>query len=165
MLFKENTRKYIVVAVVVLIIIGLISAKIMGDKQDEAFKENSSLYEQVVQLYSVQKSAEAAPLVEELLKKQPDSEVVNYLGGLIASGNEDYGQAAILLQKTLDINPYKVEDPIFMLQFAEVLVEVERFDDAKVVLQRCREAAWAPEEFPTYQDRVTDLLSTIENQK
>lgn len=165
MIFKENTRKYILVSVVVLIVIGLISAKIMGNKQDEEFKANNMLYEQVVQLYSAQNAAEAAPLMAELLKKQPDSEIVNYLGGMIATGNEDYGQAAILLQKTLDINPYKVEDPIFMLQFAEVLVEVERFDDAKVVLERCREAAWAPEEFPTYQEQVNQLMTIIEGQQ
>lgn len=164
MLIKENTRKYILVSVVVIIVIGLIFAKFIGKKQDENFVAENMLYEQVVQLYSEQNNAEAAPLVEELLGKQPDAEIVNYLGGMIAAGNEDFGRAAVLLQKTMDINPYKVEDPMFMLQFAEVLVKEERFEDAKIVLVRCQEEAWAPEGFPTYQERVTELLADIEKQ-
>lgn len=165
MTFKESTRKYILLSTVILIVIGLVSAKVLAKKQNNEFVANEMLYEQAVQLYSTGNNDEASTLIEELLKKQPQSEIVNYLGGMIAAGNEDYGQAAVLLQKTLDINPHKVEDAMFMLQFAEVLVHVERNDDAVVILERCREAGWAPEELPTYQDRVTQLLTDIENKQ
>ena len=165
MTFKESTRKYLLVGIVIFIIIGLVSAKVLAKKQDNEFVANEALYEQAVQLYSTGNTADAGSLIDELLKKQPESEIVNYLGGMVAAGNEDYGQAAVLLQKVLDINPYKVEDPMFMLQFAEVLVHVERFDDAAVILERCREAEWAPEEFPTYQERVTQLLADIESKQ
>lgn len=165
MTFKESTRKYILVGTVIFIIIGLVSAKVLAKKQDNEFGTNEAQYDQAVQLYSAGNTAEASSLIDELLKKQPKSEIVNYLGGMIAAGNEDYGQAAVLLQKVLDINPYKVEDAMFMLQFAEVLVHVERFDDAVVILERCREAEWAPEEFPTYQERVAQLLTDIENEQ
>lgn len=165
MTFKESTRKYLLVGIVIFILIGLVSAKVLAKKQDNEFVANEMLYEQAVQLYSAGKPSEASALIEELLKKQPKSEIVNYLGGMIAAGNEDYGQAAMLFQKVLDMNPYKVEDAMFMLQFAEVLVSVERFNDAAVILERCREAAWAPEEFPTYQERVTQLLTDIESKQ
>ena len=102
-------------------------------------------------------------MVNALLLKQPKSEVANYLGGLISADNGDYKQSVILLQKTLDINPYKVEDPMFMLPFGEVLFFAERYDDAKVVLEKCREWGWVPESYPTYQERVTELLTQIEN--
>ena len=165
MTFKESTRKYLLVGIVIFIIIGLVSAKVLAKKQDNEFVSNEALYEQAVQLYSTGNTADAGSLIDELLKKQPNAEIVNYLGGMVAAGNEDYGQAAVLLQKVLDINPYKVEDPMFMLQFAEVLVHVERFDDATVILERCREAEWAPEDFPTYQERVTQLLADIESKQ
>ena len=87
------------------------------------------------------------------------------MGGLIAAINQDYKKAAILMQKTLDLNPYKVEDPIFMLQMGEIFYRAERYEDAKVVLTRCKEMGWEPEQFPNYQQKVSELLSSIENQK
>lgn len=63
----------------------------------------------------------------------------------------------------MDINPHKVEDPMFMLQFGEVLLFAERFGDSKIVLEKCREWGWIPESYPTYQERVTELLTQIEN--
>lgn len=102
-------------------------------------------------------------MIDELLLKQPDLEVVNYLGGLIAAGNDDYSKGAILLQKTLDINPHKVEDEMFMLQFGELLFFAERLEDAKVVLEKCRDSGWTSETYPMYQERVTELLTQIEN--
>ena len=161
--FKESTRKYILIGLVLVIVIGLVSAKVLGKKQDEDFAMDDALYQQVSQLYSEGAYEEAAQYSAELLKRQPDSEVVNYLGGLIAANTGETEQAAILLQKTLDINPHKVEDAMFMLQFGEVLVSAERLADAKIVLEKCREMAWAPAEYPTYQERVTQLLTEIES--
>ena len=48
-----------------------------------------------------------------------------------------------------------------MLQFGEVLVIAERKEDARIVLERCRDMGWAPEEYPEYQQRVNELLTQI----
>lgn len=165
MQLKESTRKYILLGMVLFIVIGLISAKVMAKKQDNEFLADDAMYQQASQLYTEGHYAEATEMINILLSRQPKSEVVNYLGGLLTANNGDYTQAAILLQKTLDINPHKVEDPMFMLQFAEVLFFAERYKDAKVVLEKCREWGWAPEDYPTYQERVTDLLTQIENKQ
>ncbi|WP_107839193.1 tetratricopeptide repeat protein [Metasolibacillus meyeri] len=163
MQLKESTRKYILLGMILFIVIGLVSAKVMAKKQDDEFLADDALYQYSSQLYSQGSYEEASEMVNELLKRQPKSEVANYLGGLIAANKADYTQAAILLQKTLDVNPYKVEDPMFMLQFAEVLFFAGRPDDAKVVLEKCREWGWAPESYPDYQGRVTEILTQIEN--
>lgn len=163
MQLTESTRKYILLGIVVLIVVGLISAKALASKQDEEFITDDMLYKQANQLYQDGNHAEASTIINELLLKQPDSEAVTYLGGIIVANNGDFKQGAILLQKTLDINPHKVEDPMFMLQFAEVLFFSERYADAKIVLEKCREWGWAPEAYPTYQERVTELLTQIEN--
>lgn len=159
----ESKRKYILLGIVAFVLVGVIASKVLASKQNETFLEEDILYQQVSQLYSEDKFSEATLLGEELLKRQPKSEVVNYLNGLIAANNGEYHQSAILLQKSMDINPYKVEDPMFMLQFGEVLFLAERYEDAKVVLEKCREWGWVPEEYPTYQERVTELLTQIEN--
>lgn len=160
---SESKRKYILLGIVAFIVIGLITAKVLASKQDEQFLNDDLLYQQAGQLLQEGNVADASIVVKELLESQPQSEMVNYLAGMIAAQTEDYKQSAILFQKTLDINPHKVEDAMFMLQFGEILVLAERYDDAKVVLERCRAGGWAPEEFPTYQERVTELLTQIEN--
>lgn len=162
MRFKESTRKSILLGVVAFIVIGLVSAKVLAKQQDTEFAMEDLLYQQANQLYSEGNYSEASISINELLLEQPKSEAVNYLGGLIAANNGDYTQSAILLQKTMDINPHKVEDAMFMLQFGEVMFFAERYGDAKTVLIRCQEAGWLPEEYPTYQERITELLTSIE---
>ncbi|MGE7020689.1 tetratricopeptide repeat protein [Solibacillus cecembensis] len=159
---KESTRKYILLGAVLFIIVGLVAAKVLAKGQDTQFTTEDVLYQQAAQMYNEGNYSDALVFTNELLLAQPKSEAVNYLGGLVAANAGEYQQAAVLLQKTLDINPYKVEDAMFMLQFGEVLVSAERHEDAKTVLVRCQESAWTPEEFPEYQNRVAELLAQIE---
>ncbi|MER2190022.1 MAG: hypothetical protein ABS951_03605 [Solibacillus sp.] len=163
MRLTEKNRRYILVGMVAFIVIGIFTAKILGSKQDEQFMYEDALYAQANQMYQEGNYIDAMVFSNELLELQPKSEDANYLGALIAAQTGEYKQAAILLQKTMDLNPYKVEDSIFMLQFGEILFMAERHDDAKVVLEKCREMGWVPEELPTYQERVTKLLTQIEN--
>ncbi|MBD8037765.1 hypothetical protein H9635_13520 [Solibacillus sp. A46] len=163
MRFRESTRKYILIGFVAFIIVGFITAKVLASKQDKEFLVDDTLYQQASQLYNDGNYPAAGELINDLLLRQPNSETVNYLGGLINANNANYNQSAILLQKTLDINPHKVEDPMFMLQFGEVLFFADRFEDSKIVLEKCREWGWVPESYPNYQDRVTELLNQIEN--
>lgn len=163
MQLTESTRKYILIGLISFIVIGLITAKVFASKQDEEFLKDDILYQQTSQLLEEGNTADASIMINELLVRQPKSEAVNYLAGIISANNRDYKQSAILLQKTLDINPYKVEDPMFMLQFGEVLFLAERYEDTKVVLEKCREWGWIPEEYPTYQERVTELLTQVQN--
>lgn len=107
---KESTRKYILLGLVILIVVGIVSAKVLASKQDEVFKYEDMLYQQAVQLFQEGNNEDASYFINELLLKKPDSEVANYLGGLIAAGKGEYNQAVILLQKSLDLNPHKVED-------------------------------------------------------
>ena len=160
---SENSRRYILLGIVIFIILGLISSKVLASKQDDKFLEKDMLYQQVSQLYNEEKYDEASLYIDEMLKRQPNSEIANYLGGLVTASIGEYHQATILLQKTLDINPYKAEDPMFMLQFGEILFFAERYSDSKVVLEKCREWGWVPEQYPTYQERITELLTQIEN--
>lgn len=162
MRLTEKNRRYILVGMVAFIIIGIFTAKILGSKQDEQFMYEDMLYAQANQLYEQGNYIDALAMSNELLELQPRSEAANYLGALIAAQVGEYKQAAILLQKTMDINPYKSDNPTFMLQFGEVLILAERYEDAKIVLEKSRERGWAPAQMD-YQERVTELLTQIEN--
>lgn len=163
MQLKESHRKYILLGIIAFIIVGFITAKIMAKDQDEQFLKNELIYQQAQQLYMEGDYENAYLYINELLKIQPNSEAVNYMAGLIAATNNEYKNAAILMQKTLDINPHKVDDPVFMLQLGEVFYHAERYQDAKVVLTRCKERNWKPEQYPSYQEKVAELLMSIEN--
>lgn len=160
---NESTRKYILFGIVLLIVIGIFSAKLLANKQDTDFAKDDVLYQQATNLASQGNYVEAATFSSELLLRQPNSEAVNYISGMITANTEDFKQAAIFLQKTIDINPHKIEDAMFMIQFGEVLYFAERYDDAKIILEKCREWGWVPEDYPTYQERVTELLAQIES--
>lgn len=159
---NESIRRYILLGIVGFIILGVIVANFKANGQDEQFLLEDDLFQQASQMASTGNYDEAAKYIKDLLKLQPDSEEVNYLGGIIATNLGDFNQSAILLQKTLDLNPYLVENAVFMLQLGESLYKAERYEDAKIVLTRCQEAGWAPEEIPNYQTLVTELLNSIE---
>lgn len=160
---SENSRRNILLSTVIFIVLGLIASNVIASKQDEKFLQKDMIYQQVSQLYNDGKYDEASLYIDEMLEGQPNSEVANYLGGLVTASIGEHHQATILLQRTLDINPYKAEDPMFMLQFGEILYFAERYSDSKIVLEKCREWGWVPEQYPTYQDRITELLTQIEN--
>lgn len=157
----ERKRKLVLVSILVLLIVGLITAKLLGKQQDKVYKENNDKYNQLISTYSSGEYQNATLIGNQLLTKVPDSEFVNYLTGISALNNQDYYSATILLQKSLDLNPHKVEDPIFMINFAEALYYVDRLADAEIVLLRCQERGWLPENYPEYQTRVNELLQTI----
>ncbi|WP_374963863.1 tetratricopeptide repeat protein [Lysinibacillus sp. RS5] len=163
MTFNEPVRKYILSGIVAFIVVGLIVANVMASKQDEKFAANEALYNQAVQLQSEGNFEDAWEAISKVLKEEPNSEIANYLAAIIAANNNDLKQATIHMQKTLDINPHKVEDPMFMIQLGELFVAVERYEDAKTVLLRCQGGGWAPEEIPNYQEHVATLLAQIEN--
>lgn len=162
---KNKTRKYILLGIIAFIFVGIIAANILANKQDATFETEEFIYQQAVQQYQSGNYAEAQKLIADLVVEKADSEQVNYLAGLIAASVGEYPSAAVYMQKALDINPHNVEAPMFMLQFGEVLFSAKRFDDAKIVLERCKEWNWMPEDYPQYQEQVQEMLTEIENMK
>ncbi|MER1984374.1 MAG: hypothetical protein ABS948_00645 [Solibacillus sp.] len=162
MRLTEKNRRYILVGMVAFIIVGIFTAKMLGSKQDEQFAYEDMLYAQANQMYQDGNYIDATVMIIELLELQPKSESANYLGAMIAANTGEYKQSAILLQKTMDLNPYNVEKPMFILQLGEILLLAERYEDAKIVLERCRDWGGIPAEYPDYQEHVAQLLLEVE---
>ncbi|UUV25084.1 MULTISPECIES: M48 family metallopeptidase [Lysinibacillus] len=163
MTFTEPVRKYILSSVVALIVVGIIVATVLANKQDEEFMMDENLYNNAVQLQSSGDLEGAEVVLSQVLKSHSNSEIANYVTGITMAQSGDMNQAAILMQKVLDINPYKVEDPRFMIQLGEIFVGAERYAEAKIVLKRCQESQWTLEDFPNYQEHVASLLAQVEN--
>lgn len=163
MTFTEPVRKYMLSGIVALVVIGLIVAGVLANNQDEEFLMDESLYNNAVQLQSNGDLDGAEVALSQVLKSQPNSEVANYVAALTIAQNGDLKRAAIYMQKVLDINPYKVEDPRFMIQLGEIFVGAGKYEEAKIVLLRCQESQWSLDDFPNYQAHVAALLTQIEN--
>lgn len=159
---SEINRRYILLAIVGVIIVGIFLSEWLGSKQDEQFLYEDQLFNTVQEYVNNGRGQEALPYLQELLETHANSEAVNYMAALVYADTEDMNASAVHMQKVIDINPYKVEDAIFMIQFGEILFFTERYDDAETVLIRCQDSGWMPESFPEYQQRVQQLLDEIE---
>lgn len=163
MTLAESGKKYILSGIVAFIVVGLIVANVLAGKQDEEFMMSESLYNQALEFQGNGDLDSAELMISEVLKKHPHSEVANYVAGLITAQNGNLNKAAIYMQKVLDINPNKVEDPRFMIQLGEIFVGAEKYEEAKIVLLRCQESQWTLDGFPNYQEQISTLLAQIEN--
>lgn len=153
----DTAMRYAVAVMVPALLIGFGYASFAGKKQDEQFVSEQVTFYQALQHLEDGKFNEAIPLLQSVDKENSRSAFVkNYLGSTYANmGN--WSNAVIEYQNVLDLNPYKVKDSVFMLQFAHILISAEKLDEAKVVLERCK-ALPTPEQIPDYQEQVQALL-------
>lgn len=164
MKWNDSSRIYILVGIIIFSLAGLVVANVLAKKQDEQFATNEAIYNEAVQLQQQNDWSGSWEAISKLTNEEANAENVNYLAAIVSANTGEVEQSAKYMQKTLDNNPYKVEDPLFMLQFAEILYGAGKYEEAKVVLARCQEAGWTLESVPTYQARVAELLQQIANQ-
>ncbi len=157
---SHSTRKYILIGIVLIVLAGLISACSMGKKQDAAYQINDLEYSQVVQQIQEGNFVGALEASKTLESNQSNSEQVNYMIALAAANSGEIEKGLIHMQKTLDLNPHKVEDSMFMLQLAQFLMIAERTDEAGLVLERCTTLP-TPETYPNYQEDVAQLQQQL----
>ena len=156
MKINDLSRKYIVIGFSLFVLIGLITASIMGKKQDKAFEVDEVEYSNIVQQFQEGNYTDALNKSVTLENSQASSEQVNYLIALTAANLGQFEKSLRHMQRTLDINPHRVEDSMFMLQYAEFLVMENQKDEAEIVLDLCVTLP-IPEDFPEYQERVAQL--------
>ncbi|RKJ18746.1 hypothetical protein D7X33_45990, partial [Butyricicoccus sp. 1XD8-22] len=130
MKIRESVRKYIFLGVFCFIVLGILLANILANNQDKQFAMKDVLYQQTLNLVSEGKYNEASQITYDLLNIHQDSSALNYLAGLIAANTGEMEQATIYFQRVLDLNPYRVEEPMFMLQFGETLFKSGSYQNA-----------------------------------
>lgn len=160
MSLNASSRKYVMLGFALLIVCGLITASFMGKKQDNSFRTDNELYSLVTQQLEKGNYEIALAGSKTLEKSQQSSESVNYLIGIAAINSGEMTKGVQHLQRVIEINPYKAEDSLFMLQYAEALVLAEKSSEAGLVLERCMLLP-PPESFPDYQERIAELQQQL----
>ncbi|MGG0670216.1 hypothetical protein ABE073_17005 [Lederbergia citrisecunda] len=157
---SDSARKYIVIGLALFVIFGIITAMIMGNRQDKIFQTTNMTYSLMVQELQEGQYSESLAKADTLDDSKKSSEIVNYLIAIAAINTGEIDKAILHMQKVLDLNPYKVEDSMFMLQYAEMLVQAEKKSEAAQVLKRC-EVLRVPESYPEYKERILQLQQQL----
>lgn len=148
------------IGIIFVLAVGLFVASFMGKKQDNAFQTDQQVYQLAIQQLQEGNYDVALSEMETLQEHESDSESVHYITALAAVNAGGTEKALVHMQRVLDINPHKVEDSMFMLQYAEMLIGIEALDHAKIVLERC-EALAIPENYPEYQEKVAEFQEYV----
>lgn len=157
---KGIYRKLILLGLVLFIGIGTIYTYIAGKKQDKRYVGDYQSYQ--MSLAQMQESKLEQPKKElmNLHHAYPDQANITWNLGLAFAMEGDMEKAALYYQKAVDQRPFIVQEPMFSLQFAQILFGVEEYEVAKKYLEHCKTLA-IPEEFISSVDELLAQIETI----
>ena len=162
-MYIKNTKIIFGISLV-LVIAGFVVAIILGKQQDQQFKDEQALYDEVVALHEAGQSEDALKTLLPLQKKYIDNEKITRLASRITYETGHYDEAARYTQQVIDINPYAVEDAAIMLRLGVSYFYNQQADRAKVVFERILADNLSLESMPDYQDQVQNYLAQIPNE-
>lgn len=160
MKITDTAIRYTVAVIITALLIGFGYASAAGKKQDEQLLTEQAAFYQAFRHIEDEQFDEALKKLQLVDKENSSSEIVKYYLGTVYTYLEDWNKASLEYQRVLDLNPYKVKDSLFMLQFANVLINAEKSEEARTVLEHCRTLP-IPEQLPEYQEQVNALLMQI----
>lgn len=150
----------IAIAILFLTVAGLFYSNIAAKKQDEVFASNQNTLDNAINLIEQTSYEEALDLLKDIEKENSDSVLLHYYKGIALSNLGDKSEAVSSYQKVLQLNPYLVEDAVFMFQYAQVLFENNENIAALEVLDRIK-GLEELEETPDLKDRIVILQEEI----
>jgi len=157
---KDTGIRYMVTILVLIVIIGLGYASLTGKTHDKKILKEQTRYTQALQFLQNQEYDQAVTLLKLVKEDYPNSATVKYYLGTSLANIREWNSAAQEYQQILDLNPYKVKEPIFMIQFAGILINAKKLDEAKIVLEKCLTLP-IPEQIPNYLEQVNSLIDQI----
>ncbi|WP_231584141.1 tetratricopeptide repeat protein [Domibacillus indicus] len=162
MKLTDSSIRYIVAGIFLCLAIALIYTHFSGEKQDEKVTEIYYTYQQAFELLQQGQYAQALPLLEQVKAEEPDSvPVTHYLGMSYVNTNE-LSKASRAYKQVVELNPYKIEDALFMIQFADVLTLNGEKEEALTVLAQCKNLP-VPASMPDYQEQVAAKMKELKN--
>ncbi|KPC99191.1 Tetratricopeptide repeat protein [Geobacillus sp. BCO2] len=161
LLMHGKWDRYVFLSLLVLILSGISYAHWKGQQQDEQFLKDYTEYQQAVQLMQQGRAEQALPLLRSLLGKYPDRYNIMRTLGLAYAMKNDFQKAAFYYEKAIRKRPFLQQDPIFTLQFGEILYYNGEYAKAKAYLEKSKQLPGSE----TYHARIDELLSQIQYQK
>ncbi|TQR18152.1 tetratricopeptide repeat protein [Psychrobacillus soli] len=156
----DTATRYIVVGIIAMLILGLGYTSFSGAKQDEQYEAEQEIYKHSLDLIEEEQFDQALLYLKQVEENYPESANVKYNLAITYANIGEWNNAAQEYKRVLDLNPYRVEDSLFMLQYGSVLLNANKNDEAKIVFERCQTLP-IPEQMPNYQEQVNELLMQI----
>ena len=161
-MYIKNTKIVVLISVAV-IIIGLATAILLGKKQDEHFAEEAEQFDKANSAYQAKDYKQALQLIQPLVEEHAQNEKINYLASLITYSAGYYTDAAKYAQTTLDLNPHRVEKPLFMMHLGLAYFFAKDYEKARIVFQHCLDQNFQSEEMPNYRELIEEYIAKIPN--
>lgn len=139
----EYIKKYynwIVLCLLVVTVTILLVTYFIGKSENEKFAQDQMNFHLALQAIEMEDNLEQAyQLLIDLEEDYQDNHYVNWQLGWTVGRMGDYKEGIKYFLKAQDQNPVLTRDPIFLIQFAWVMLQDERYDEAKVYLEHSRE--------------------------
>lgn len=157
----EIYRKLILLGLVLIAGIGTFCTYNQGKEQDKRFVEDYDSYQLSLAQMQDANYDNAKDQLTKLHNRYPEQAKITRNLGLLYAMERDMDKAALYYQKAVEQRPFFVQEPMFSIQFAEILYEKKEYAAAKRYLEHCKTIE-IPEE---YAGRVDELLAHIETIK
>lgn len=158
---KEIYRKLILLGLVLIVGIGTYYTYKQGEKQDKRFAEDYQNYQLSLTQMQEGNLDKAKEQLVKLHNQYPDQANITWNLGLSYAIEGDMNKAVLYYQKAVEQRPFIVQDPMFSMQFAEILYEKGEYTAAIQYLKHCKTIAISEE----YTGRVDSLLAYLETIK
>lgn len=126
--------------------------------QNNAFTEDEDTFQNAIYLMRQANFAEALPVLQDVLRNQPDSYLatLNYGHSLIKLGR--FEDAKIYLDKAREQRPFVVTNPTYLLDYGNVLYAEGKYKEAKKYFLFFQEN----NKNPAITDKVNQMLTDLD---
>ncbi|EQB94187.1 MULTISPECIES: tetratricopeptide repeat protein [Geobacillus] len=153
-------NRYVFLSLLVLVLSGIGYVHWKGQQQDEMFRNDYIEYQKAIQAMQQGRVEEALPQLQSLLDKYPDRYNIMRTLGLAYAMKNDFQKAAFYYDRAIQKRPFLQQDPIFTLQFGEILYYNGEYAKAKAYLEQSRRLPGSE----AYHTTIDHLLSEIQYQ-
>lgn len=145
--YIKRYYNWILLSLIVVSIIVLVVTYFVGKKEDERFAQDQVNFHLALKSFEEEGNIEHAyQLLSELQQNYDGNHLVNWQLGWTVGHMGDYKEGIKYFLKAQEQNPVLTRDPIFLLQFVWVMLQDERFDEAKVYLEHSKRQSAITEE-------------------
>lgn len=133
---KKDFGKYVFIILLISVLLVLVWQNKLAEKQNTILLNDYAVYQQADEMMQNQEFDQSINVLEDLNAKYNNEFQISYWLGYSYLYSNKFESAVILYNKSLDLNPYLVENTDFMYQYAVALANSEKYEDSLIVINR-----------------------------
>lgn len=157
---RQKITQYLFWSIIVFVVVGLSYTYWKGKQQDQSYNREFQQYVEALQFIQQKQGEQAIQILKQLSNKYPDRYNISRYLGLSYALAGDFKRASFYYQKAIDQRPFLQVDPIFTLQFGEILYFNGEYAKARAYLERSKQLPGTE----SYHSRINELLTFIYQQ-